>query len=388
MRRRGRSCPKPGASDGCGRASGCGCPAPDVDAAGDPTCTGRGRAPALAGAAGEAALTLRLVVEPRHAGLRLDQLLAAAGGLSRRRARALIAGGAVRRNGEATRVQGREVAAWDVVDVALPPAVSAEPGSASAALATGNAAETGAALPAPLPPASPPPPLPVLFHDGWLLALDKPPGVLSQPAERRVAGELAMDERAALRLAWEQGSPPFLRLVHRLDRGTSGVLLFARSAPALPRLAAAWGRGAVERRYVALVEGVPAASPQRVTAPIARAPGGGWRFVVADHGRSAATDVEVVQAGAGHALVCCRLTTGRTHQVRVHLAHLGHPVVGDRLYGSLTEAARPLLHAAAVRLPHPDDGRELLLEAPVPPDLAAARESLVAVEHGDGSGGR
>ena len=322
---------------------------------------------------------MRLVVEPQHAGLRLDQLLAAAGGLSRRRARALIAAGAVRRNGEPVRVQKRAVAAWDVVEVDVDagaePAGEVAPAAPPEGAATARADADGASREMASPGAEPLP-LPVLFHDRWLLALDKPPGVLSQPAERRAAGELAMDELAARRLAWEEGRPAFLRLVHRLDRGTSGVLLFARSAEALPRLAAAWASGAAERRYLAVVAGEPMPARQRVTAPIARAPGGGWRFAVAPHGRPAETEVEVVRAGGGRALVSCRLATGRTHQVRVHLAHLGHPVVGDRIYGSLEEAPRPLLHAAALRLPHPADGRELVIEAPLPADLAAALAAL------------
>jgi 23S rRNA pseudouridine1911/1915/1917 synthase len=259
-------------------------------------------------------------------------------------------------------VQGRQVAAWDVVEVtgfAAPSASAAAAMPPPSPVATARLAVPGGE----------PGELPVLFHDRWMLALDKPPGVLSQPAERRAPGELAMDERAALRLAWEEGRPPFLRLVHRLDRGTSGVLLFARTAAALPPLAEAWRRGAVERRYLALVAGEPAEPSQRVAAPIARVPGGGWRFMVADYGRPATTDVEVLRSGGGRSLVCCRLATGRTHQVRVHLAHLGHPVVGDRLYGSLVEAPRPLLHAASLRLPHPEDGRPLLVEAPLPADF-------------------
>jgi RluA family pseudouridine synthase len=283
----------------------------------------------------------------------------------------LIAAGAVRRNGEVVRVQGRQLGALDVVELAADMVPSAS-----------GAAEDAAVAPTPAhAPTQAPAALPVLFHDSWLLAVDKPAGVLSQPAERRLPGDLAMDELAALRLAWEEGAPPFLRLVHRLDRGTSGVLLFARSPVALPRLAASWSSGAVKRRYLALVEGDPAADQQRVDAPIARAPGGGWRFLVADGGRPAATDVEVLRRGGGMALVACRLTTGRTHQVRVHLAHLGHPVVGDRLYGSRQEAARPLLHAAEIRLPHPADGRTLGIEAPLPADLAAAVEAAVASGH-------
>jgi 23S rRNA pseudouridine1911/1915/1917 synthase len=288
-----------------------------------------------------------LVVRPEQANMRLDQLLAAATPLSRRRARVLIAGGAVRRNGEVVRVQGRALAAGDVLD--LP------------------AAE--------LPDFTPwaPPPVDVLLDDGWLLAVNKPAGVLSQPAEGpRTKGELAMDEWALLRLAWQEGRPPFLRLVHRLDRNTTGVLLFARRPPATAPLAKAWREGGVERGYLAVVEGEPSWQSREVEAPIARVAGGAWRFEVSPRGERAASAVRVRSAAGGVALVECLLRTGRTHQARVHLAHLGHPVVGDRLYGARREAPRPLLHAAWLALPHPRDGALTRIEAPLPADLVAA----------------
>jgi 23S rRNA pseudouridine1911/1915/1917 synthase len=342
---------------------------------------------------------VKLVVEPRHAGLRLDQLLAVAGGLSRRRARLLIGAGAVRRNGELTRVQGRQVAAYDVVEVDAAGALPATAGAASGAphrIAEPLAAEVSPGearheesprrdspragepgKPLPTAPVAEPAVLPVLFHDSWLLAVAKPAGVLSQPAERRVPGDLAMDELAAARLAWELGGPPFLRLVHRLDRVTSGVLLFARSPAALPPLTAAWSDGRVERRYLAAVEGELPPGLQRVETAIARDPRGGWRFVaLPGGGREAVTEIETLAVGGGLSLVACRLRTGRTHQVRVHLAHLGHPVAGDRLYGSTTDVPRPLLHAASLRLPHPEHGRDLRIEAPLPADLAAVAAGL------------
>ncbi|HET9768186.1 MAG TPA: RluA family pseudouridine synthase, partial [Thermoanaerobaculia bacterium] len=300
--------------------------------------------------------------------------LAAATSLSRRRARTLIAAGAVRRNGEPVRVQGRALAAGDVLE--LP------------------AAE--------LPGFTPwlPPPVDVLLDDGWLAAINKPAGVLSQPAEERgpragargsAAGaappiadprpaasephDLAMDEWLLLRLAWQEGRPPFLRLVHRLDRNTTGVLLFARRPAATEPLARAWREGKVERGYLAVVEGEPAWETREVEAPIARVAGGAWRFEVSPRGERAATTVRVRAAASGTpgiALVECFLRTGRTHQARVHLAHLGHPVVGDRLYGARRDAPRPLLHAAWLALPHPRDGATTRIEAPLPADFVHA----------------
>jgi 23S rRNA pseudouridine1911/1915/1917 synthase len=316
------------------------------------------------------AASVRLVVRREHAGTRLDQWLAAVTPLSRRRARTLIAAGAVRRNGEPVRVQGRALGAGDVLDLPAEELPGFAPWT--------------------------PPPVDVLLDDGWLLAVNKPAGVLSQPAEEggprglalRGAGgvappleaahlaepeprDLAMDDWLLLRLAWQEGRPPFLRLVHRLDRNTTGVLLFARRPAATEPLARAWREGKVERGYLAVVEGEPAWETREVEAPIARVAGGAWRFEVSPRGERAATTVRVRAATSGIALVECFLRTGRTHQARVHLAHLGHPVMGDRLYGARRDAPRPLLHAAWLALPHPRDGAMTRVEAPLPADLAS-----------------
>ncbi|HVS02206.1 MAG TPA: RluA family pseudouridine synthase, partial [Thermoanaerobaculia bacterium] len=194
---------------------------------------------------------MRRIVGPEQEGLRLDQFLAAVAPVSRRRARELVAAGKVRRNGAQVRVQRRPVRRGDVVELAE----DALPGEA----------------------APPQPPPAILFRDAWLVAVDKPAGVLSQPAERRAPGELAMDERLMLALAGDEPGKPFLRLVHRLDRVTSGVLLFAARPEALPPLRRAWREGRVERLYLAVVEGEPEWERRRVDAPIARAAGGGWR---------------------------------------------------------------------------------------------------------------
>src|SRR5581483_8125320 len=167
----------------------------------------------MSDAAERASARARFVVGPRNAGLRVDQALPAMSPLSRRRARALLATGAVERNGEPLRVQGRLLALGDVLDLAVD---GAEGEALRAASAVGA-----------------PPPFVSLHDDGWLLAVNKPAGVLSQPAERREEGELAMDERVLLRRAFDLGRPPFLRLVHRLDRVTSGVLLLAAREAAL-----------------------------------------------------------------------------------------------------------------------------------------------------------
>ena len=289
----------------------------------------------------------RLLVMPEHDGLRLDQFLAAATALSRRAARKVISEGAVARNSQPTRVLGRQLEWGDVIDLLLPAAeleVSSRP-------ALGE--------------------LPILHHDGWLAAVAKPAGILSQPSSKPT-NELALDQLTLLHLALDSGSRPYLRMVHRLDRLTSGVTLFARNPQAQAPVVRAWADGAVERRYVAVVEGVPEID-SLIDQPIGRDPTHDWRFRVSENGREAQTDVRVIdRLDDGLAVVECRLLTGRTHQVRVHLAAWGHPVLGDRLYGSrrADEAPRPLLHASHLALPHPKDGQTLRLDAPFPADMA------------------
>jgi 23S rRNA pseudouridine1911/1915/1917 synthase len=291
----------------------------------------------------------RLVVLPSHDGLRLDQFLAAATELSRRAARRMIDEGVVARNGHPTRVQGRGLEWGDVVDIARPPT---DLGVASRPVL---------------------PDVPVLAHDRWLHAVAKPAGMLSQPSSRG-DDELALDQLAVLTAAAELGSRPYLRLVHRLDRLTSGVALFAANPQAHAPLVRAWERGRVERRYLAVVEGEPDDDTTLLDRPIGRDRDHDWRFRVTDGGREARTEVRVVRRlDSGLTVVECRLLTGRTHQVRVHLSDWGHPVVGDRLYGSRRSelASRPLLHAVSLALPHPKDGAEVRIEAPLPDDLRA-----------------
>lgn len=297
----------------------------------------------------------RLVVPPEHDGARLDLYLAAATSLSRRASRAMVAAGEVQRNGEVLRVQSRTLVAGDVIDVLRSPAELSVP---------------------PVPPL----PLPaILFEDAWLVVVDKPAGVLSQPAEDSPRGELAIEQQLLLALAARDGRRPFLRMVHRLDRTTSGAVLFARTEQALPRLAAAWRAGTVDRSYLAVVAGDPGFDELEIERPIARDPAHRWRFRVDEAGRPAHSSVRILARHAGRtALVRCRLHTGRTHQVRVHLAAVGHPVVGDRLYGAPAQlgAPRPLLHAASLDLPHPGDGRRLHIESPLPADFERFLEAL------------
>lgn len=292
--------------------------------------------------------TTRLLVGPKGNGERLDVFLAGASALSRRAARKVIANGLVRRNGEVLRVQSRTLEVGDVLDVLLPPP--------ELGLAANPEFETPE----------------ILFEDRSLLVASKPAGVLSQPAEDQPVDELSFDSQLVLALAARDGRRPFLRLVHRLDRVTSGAVLFARDPESLPAISRLWSTGQVERLYLAVVEGHPTRDTFEIDRPIARDRSHRWRFHCHDDGKTARTNVVVVaRLDGGLSIVRCRLISGRTHQVRVHLTDIGHPVLGDRLYRSrrASEVSRPLLHAASLALPHPVTGEKLHVVCPFPKDL-------------------
>jgi 23S rRNA pseudouridine1911/1915/1917 synthase len=293
--------------------------------------------------------TTRLLVTSDSEKERLDLFLSGATDLSRRAARRLIADGAVSRNGEVLRVQSRSLHFGDVIDVRLPEA------------------ELGVDV-------APPVAIDFLFEDRWVLVADKPAGVLSQPAERREpASPHAFDQQVLLALAWRDGRKPFLRMFHRLDRMTSGAILFVRTPDALPKLSRAWARRQVERTYLAVIEGHPNAATFSIDLPIARDREHRWRFECREGGKPCRTEITVLKTLDDMlSVVSCRLVTGRTHQVRVHLSSAGHPVLGDRLYHSRRAegARRPLLHAAALTLPHPATGEQRRVVCPPPLDIA------------------
>jgi 23S rRNA pseudouridine1911/1915/1917 synthase len=288
---------------------------------------------------------VRYLVLPDHAGLRLDQGAAALTGLPRRRVRALAAEGRLWLNGKAVRVVSRQLQVADVVDI----------------VHDDDALVDTQPLPQPLA---------IIHEDGWLVAVDKPVGVASQPPRKRAPGELTAQELLALQLAARDGRRFEPLLFHRLDRLTTGVLLFACQHDAARALTRTWAEGRADKRYLAVVRADPGEALRVVTGPIApdtTAPG---RFRVSRGGRPARTEVRRLAASGAFALVEVHPLTGRTHQVRVHLAHAGFPVVGDALYGGGSGAPRPFLHAWRLALPHPKDGTRLRLEAPVPPDMA------------------
>lgn len=222
--------------------------------------------------------------------------------------------------------------------------------------------------------------LPVLYADEALLAVDKPAGRIVIPGRGSPETSLLEEARAEHGPLW---------VVHRLDRGTSGVLLFARDAATHAALNAAFDTRRVNKRYLAIVAGAPPAE-QRIDVPIA--PGRRGRMRPARQGepraKPAATYVRVLERFAGApdlALVECVPETGRTHQIRVHLAHLGAPLLGDPRYGGPrrvleTSVPRVMLHALRLEIAHPTTGEPMVFEAPEPADFRALLEALVGSE--------
>ena len=279
----------------------------------------------------------------------------------------LIEGGRLWLNGVSVRVLSRAVQTGDVVDVIPDVETLTAPGPLPAALE-------------------------IVHEDGWLLAVNKPPGLASQPPRQRRPDELTAPEALAMQLAWRDGHRADLLLFHRLDRITSGLLVLARNHEAARALTGTWRAGIVEKTYLAVVEGDPGPAPLAISRAIGRDQLSPGRFRADRSGKPARTEARRVAAAGGLALVLARPLTGRSHQVRVHLAELGFPVAGDRLYGTGRRMPRPFLHAWRLTLPHPRDGSKLRLEAPLPADmqefLAAHGLSLGTEDRKSGTGDR
>jgi RluA family pseudouridine synthase len=204
--------------------------------------------------------------------------------------------------------------------------------------------------------------LPILHEDAALIFIDKPAGLVVQ---RRA---FAPDEPCLHDLVRRHTSPAFL--LQRLDRGTSGVLFFSKRAEVNAGLTRQFARRQIRKTYLAICDG-RLAERRTIDAPIGRV--GAITFAVRADGKRAVTHVApLVWAQAG-SLVAITLETGRTHQIRVHLAAIGHPVAGDWLYG-VAAAARPMLHAASLELRHPVTGQLLRVAAPVPGDFRREAE--------------
>jgi 23S rRNA pseudouridine1911/1915/1917 synthase len=213
--------------------------------------------------------------------------------------------------------------------------------------------------------------LEVVHEDDDIIVLDKPPGLVVHPAPGHWTGTLlnGLIGRNPACAALPRGG-----IVHRLDKDTSGLMVAARNVPAMVSLVRALARRDVQREYCAIAHGVLRDASTRVELPIGRDPVWRVRMAVVPHGRPSRTDVMAVASDGRFSLLQCRLHTGRTHQIRVHLAALGFPLVADALYGGAPALGltRQALHAARLALVHPRSGRLLAFESPLPADLQSA----------------
>jgi len=294
-------------------------------------------------------------------GERLDAAIARMFGLSRSRAAELISSGAVlvggMRAGKSDRVPAGE---W--LDVALPP----------------PAESAGTPAPAPVPG------LAVIYEDTDLLVVDKPAGVAAHPTPGWTGPTVLQGLLAAGYMIATSGAAERQGIVHRLDANTTGLMVVAKSERAYSVLKQAFRDREVDKQYHALVQGHPDPLRGTIDAPIARHPSGDGRFAVVSGGRPAVTHYDTLEAFRAASLAEIRLETGRTHQIRVHMAAVRHPCVGDRLYGadpalaSRLGVSRQWLHAVRLGFAHPDDGRPMTFTSGYPEDLAASLRLLAS----------
>jgi 23S rRNA pseudouridine1911/1915/1917 synthase len=220
--------------------------------------------------------------------------------------------------------------------------------------------------------------VPVVYADDDVLVIDKPSGLVVHPGAGNDTGTMVQGLLAQYPEIEGVGAPLRPGVVHRLDKDTSGLMIVARTSEAYDTLVAMLAAHEVERRYLTLVWGIPEAPSGMVDAPIGRSAREPTRMVVSAQGKEARTRYDVLETFTDPvpcALLECRLETGRTHQIRVHMSAIGHPVVGDGRYRgarSTIPTPRMVLHSAALALDHPTrPGERLSFESPLPADLAA-----------------
>jgi 23S rRNA pseudouridine1911/1915/1917 synthase len=312
--------------------------------------------------------TIDVCLEPAHAGWRLDRALAAAvPTLSRERLKTLIRSGAVEAQGFAVRDPARKVKGDELLRVLVP-----EPKPAH------NAPQDIA--------------LTIEFEDEHLLVVDKPAGLVVHPAAGNLDGTLvnALLHHCAGKLSGIGGvARP--GIVHRIDKDTSGLLVVAKTDVAHEGLAKQFAAHSIDRRYHAIVSGVPNASHGTVDVPLARSATNRKKIAVVEgnRGKPAVTHWKRLEVLRDAALLECRLETGRTHQVRVHMASIGHPLIGDPVYGRSTKThgkllnelgfRRQALHAAALGFTHPVTKHRLSFSSAMPPDMQELKRALGVV---------
>jgi 23S rRNA pseudouridine1911/1915/1917 synthase len=314
----------------------------------------------------DSASSRRLEVEAELDGTRLDAFLAGMlPELSRSQLQRLIKDGHVQGPGKALRAS-TPVHTGQVFTLSLPEPVAATP--AAEAL-----------------------PLRIVFEDPDLVVLEKPPGMVVHPGAGHASGTLVNALLHHVRDLSGIGGELRPGIVHRLDRGTSGLMVIAKHDRAHQDLTRQFTDREVEKEYVALVWGVVHAG-RRIEDPIGRDPVNRQKMSTrARRARSAVTRVTYAHHFKGATLIKVAIATGRTHQIRVHLNAIGHPVVGDGIYGgvhrrtpsnlrAVLRLERPFLHAARLAFTHPSDGRRVEFDSPLPPDLQAVLDDIAARE--------
>ena len=298
--------------------------------------------------------TISVQLDDSYAGWRLDRALAAAvPTMSRERLKALISSGRVRGTAGLARDPAMKTLGGSVFDIDIPEATPAH-----------NLAQDIA--------------LTIVHEDESLLIVDKPAGLVVHPAAGNFDGTLvnALLHHCAGRLSGIGGvARP--GIVHRIDKDTSGLLVVAKTDLAHERLSAQFAKHSVDRRYKAIVAGIPTTGS--VDAPLARSPHDRKKIAIQPRGKRAVTHYALITPLKDAALVECRLETGRTHQVRVHMASIGHPLLGDPVYGRVRPGhreilkqlgfARQALHAAVLGFVHPVTSETLRFESEMPYDM-------------------
>ncbi len=319
-----------------------------------------------------------VVLTAQEAGARIDRVLAARiPSLSRSRLKALILDGAVAIAGRTIRDPGQRVKSGEAVTVTLPEAVPAKP--------------TAEAIP-----------LNIVYEDDAIIVIDKPKGLVVHPAAGHATGTLvnALIAHCGASLSGI-GGVKRPGIVHRLDKDTTGLMVVAKTDAAHRALSAQFAHkaeGPLERGYLALVWGAPARPKGTIDAPLDRHPHARDRRAVREGGRQAVTHWHVLERYAGNdgkpaaSLIECRLDTGRTHQIRVHLAHIGHPIMGDSTYGAgyktkarllppqarvaLEALGSQALHAYLLVIAHPLTGQTLEFRSELPEDFSRLQHEL------------
>lgn len=291
-----------------------------------------------------------LTVSPEHVGERFDRFVAAhEEELTRSRVQALIRDGSILLNGESAR-PSEALRLGDIIVITLPPSRPADDLQAEDIR------------------------IDVLFEDESLLVVNKPPGMVVHPGAGVPSGTMVnalMHHTGDLSVIGGVERPG---IVHRLDKETSGCLLVAKSDVAHHRLAEQFANRTIQKTYLAIVEKKPNPSWGRIDAAIARHPVNRQKMTISgrDSARPAETEYKTLVSADGLHLVECRPKTGRTHQIRVHLKHIGSPIAGDPVYGNRGKFDRHLLHAWQITFEHPVTGVHQTVTAPVPADFPLA----------------